>query len=64
MKKTFVVSTLLIALTLAACGKDKKPAATEPKAAETTEPAKTETAPADPNAPKPEEKKAETKSGW
>lgn len=60
-----IASTLCIgfALTLSACGKDKKPA-TEPAAAE---PAKTEPAKADPAAaPKADDKKADDKGagGW
>ena len=61
-----ILTTLIIgaALTLTACGKDKKPATTEPTAAE---PAKTEPkaeGAKDPNAEaKPGEKPAE-KSGW
>jgi len=54
-----IASTLLIgsALTLSACGKDKKPAAAEPAK---TDPAK----PADPAAaPKADDKKADSKGG-
>ena len=65
-----IASTLALgfALTLTACGKDKKEAAkAEPTAAEPakTEPAKTEPAKADPGAAaaKPEEKK-DDKGGW
>ena len=61
-----IASTLLIgsALTLTACGKDKKPAAAEPAAAE---PAKTEPAKTDPAAaqPKADDKaKAGGGGGW
>jgi hypothetical protein len=47
-----IASTLLLgtALTLTACGKDKKPASTEPAAAE---PAKPDPASADPAKPEP-----------
>ncbi len=59
-----IASTLLIgsALTLTACGKDKKPAAAEPAA---TEPAKTDPAKTDPAAaPKADDKaKADSKGG-
>jgi hypothetical protein len=65
-----IVSTLFIgfALTLTACGKDKKPAAAEPTAAEpaAAEPAKAEPAAAEPAAaepPKTEEKPA-AGGGW
>jgi hypothetical protein len=57
-----IVSALCIgsALTLTACGKDKKPT-TEPTAAE---PAKTDPAKADPAAaPKADDKKADDKGG-
>jgi hypothetical protein len=67
MKTTLSILFLGTALTLAACGKDKKPAAADPAAPPAAaEPAK----PADPAAPaapaggdqaKPEEKKA---GGW
>lgn len=66
MKKTLSILFIGSALTLAACGKDKKPATNDPAAAApaAAEPAK----PADPAAPaapageaKPEEKKA---GGW
>jgi ABC-type oligopeptide transport system substrate-binding subunit len=60
-----IASTLCVglALTLSACGKDKKPSTTEPAA---TEPAKTDPAKPDPAATeaKPEEKKADAKGGW
>jgi ABC-type oligopeptide transport system substrate-binding subunit len=64
-----IVSPLLLglALTLTACGKDKKPAATEPAKTEptATEPAKTDPAAA---APKADDKKADEKpasgGGW
>jgi len=61
-----IASTLLIgsALTLTACGKDKKPAAAEPAAAE---PAKTDPAKTDPAAaqPKADDKaKAGGGGGW
>ncbi|HEX2689851.1 MAG TPA: hypothetical protein VHN14_24700 [Kofleriaceae bacterium] len=60
-----IASTLCLglALTLTACGKDKKPASTEPASAEPakTEPAKTEPAAA---APKTDDKpKADDKGG-
>lgn len=59
-----IASTLLIgsALTLTACGKDKKPAAAEPAA---TDPAKTDPAKTDPAAaqPKADDKKADSKGG-
>lgn len=62
------ISTLLIAiaLTLAACGKDKKPAQTEPATAEPTaaEPAKPDPAAAAPAEPKAEDKPKEEKGGW
>jgi ABC-type oligopeptide transport system substrate-binding subunit len=72
MKKTLSILFLGTALTLAACGKDKKPATSEPAAAApAAEPAKTDpnaaAAPAAPAAPaggdqaKPEEAK---KGGW
>lgn len=67
MKNTLSILFIGTALTFAACGKDKKPAAADPAAAApAAEPAK----PADPAAPaapaagdqaKPEEKKA---GGW
>ena len=67
MKQTLSILFIGTALTLAACGKDKKPAAADPAAAApAADPAK----PADPNAAapaapageaKPEEKKA---GGW
>jgi hypothetical protein len=68
MKTTLSILFLGTALTFAACGKDKKPAAADPAAA----PAAAEPAKADPNAAapaapaggdpaKPEEKKA---GGW
>jgi hypothetical protein len=67
MKQTLSILFLGTALTLAACGKDKKPAATDPAAAApAAEPAKTDpNAAAAPAAPagdqaKPEEKKG----GW
>jgi len=74
MKHSLSIATSLIlglALTLTACGKDKKPAAepmkTEPAAAAKTEPAATPpaaTAPAAPADPaKPEDKK-DDKGGW
>jgi len=57
-----------LALTVAACGKDKKagtaePAKTEPAA---TEPAKTDpaAAAAKPDDKKPDDKKADDKGGW
>jgi hypothetical protein len=60
-----IVSTLIIgsALTLTACGKDKKDAAKAEPAA--TEPAKAEPAKADPAAAaaKPDDKKADDKAG-
>jgi len=58
-----IASTLCIgfALTLTACGKDKKPATAEPAA---TEPAKTDPAKADPAAaPTADDKKADDKGG-
>jgi ABC-type oligopeptide transport system substrate-binding subunit len=60
-----IASTLLLgsALTLTACGKDKKPATADPAA---TDPAKTDPAkPADPAAaqPKADDKKADNKGG-
>jgi hypothetical protein len=71
MKKTLSILFLGTALTLAACGKDKKPAASDPAAAApAADPAK----PADPNAAaapaapaggdqaKPEDK--DKKGGW
>lgn len=68
MKKLFTIAmTLVLALTLAACGKDKKPAQTDPAK---TEPAAAEPTKTDPAAPaagtetKPEEKKAEGGKGW
>jgi hypothetical protein len=68
MQKLFsIASTLFIglALTLSACGKDKKPATNEPAAAEPakSDPAKTDPAKAEPTAaePKAEEK---PKGGW
>ena len=66
MKNILTIATTLLlgsALTLTACGKDKKPAATDPAA---TDPAKTDPAkPADPAAaqPKPDDKKADNKGG-
>lgn len=67
MKQTLSILFLGTALTLAACGKDKKPAAADPAAAApAAEPAKTDpNAAAAPAAPagdpaKPEEKKG----GW
>ncbi len=68
MKITALLSTLIIgsALTLSACGKDKKPAttATDPAAAP-ADPAAAAADPAAPaaEAPKPEEKPA-TGGGW
>ena len=69
MKKTLSILFLGTALTLAACGKDKKPAASDPAAAApAAEPAKTDpnaaaapAAPAGGDQAKPEEKKA---GGW
>jgi hypothetical protein len=68
MKNLFSIATTLIvglSLSVAACGKDKKPATTEPAA---TAPAATDPAkPADPAAPAApaEEKKADApKGGW
>ena len=67
MKHTLSILFLGTALTLTACGKDKKPTNTEPAAAE---PAKTDPAKADPNAAagatKPDEPKADDKpkGGW
>jgi hypothetical protein len=63
-----IVSTLCIALalTLTACGKDKKPAQTEPATAEpaAAEPAKPDPAAAAPAEPKAEEKpKTDEKAG-
>jgi hypothetical protein len=63
-----IVSTLLIALslTLAACGKDKKAATTEPAPAEpaAAEPAKADPAAAAPAEPKAEDTPKEEKGGW
>lgn len=65
-----LASTLLLglALTLTACGKDKKPAQTDPAKTEpaAAEPAKTDPAAAQPAAaePKADEKKADSKGGW
>ena len=62
-----LLTTLIIgsALTLAACGKDKKPATNEPTAAEPakTDPAKTDPAKGEPTAaePKADDK---PKGGW
>lgn len=66
MKKTLSILFIGTALTLAACGKDKKPATNEPAAAApAAEPAKPADPAAAPAAPageaKPEEKKA---GGW
>jgi hypothetical protein len=69
MKTTLSILFLGTALTFAACGKDKKPAAADPAAAApaAAEPAKTDPNAAAPAAPaggdqaKPEEKKA---GGW
>jgi len=68
MKHTLSILFLGTALTLAACGKDKKPATNEPAAAApAAEPAKADPNAAAPAAPagdpaKPEEKKAG--GGW
>jgi hypothetical protein len=69
MKTTLSILFLGTALTFAACGKDKKPAASDPAAAApAAEPAKTDpnaaaapAAPAGGDQAKPEEKKA---GGW
>jgi ABC-type oligopeptide transport system substrate-binding subunit len=60
-----IASTLIVgsALTLTACGKDKKPSTTDPAM---TEPAKTDPAKADPNAaaaPKADDKKEDKPAG-
>jgi hypothetical protein len=73
MKKLSSIATIMsigLALAAGACGKDKKPAATDPAAAAPADPAAkpadpnakpADPAAADPNAAKPEEKKA---GGW
>lgn len=69
MKKLSSIATIMsigLALAAGACGKDKKPATTDPAAAAPADPAAkpadpAAAAPADPNAAKPEEKKA---GGW
>src|SRR5213075_97247 len=63
-----LLTTLIIgsALTLAACGKDKKPATNEPTAAEPakTDPAKADPAKAEPAAGEPKAEGDKPKGGW
>jgi hypothetical protein len=62
--KTIFTTLFIAALALTACGKDKKPATTEPAAAETAKTAPAADPAKDPAAEaKPGEKPAE-KSGW
>jgi hypothetical protein len=63
--KTLLTTLFIGALALTACGKDKKPATTEPTAAEPAkaDPKADPAAAADPNA-KPADPKPPEKSGW
>ena len=66
MKHTLTTLFLGLALTLTACGKDKKPANTEPAKAEpaAADPAKADPAKAEPTAGEPAKADDKPKSGW
>jgi hypothetical protein len=66
MKHTLTTLFIGLALTLTACGKDKKPATAEPAKAEptATDPAKADPAKADPTAADPKADDKPKAGGW